>query len=88
MAYLSGRHGACLRRGEPEDAAASLQAQRDFLGDHLLPWVPEFCQDVSRSAESDFFVGMAYLTEGFLTWDDRFLREVNGPSDLSRGWIV
>jgi TorA maturation chaperone TorD len=77
MAYLSGRHGACLRRGDPEEAATSLQAQRDFLGDHLLPWAPQFCQDVSRSAESDFFVGVAYLTEGFLTWDDRFLREVS-----------
>ena len=75
MAHLCERHGACLRRSDLEEASLTLQAQRDFLSEHLLTWAPQFCQDVCRCAQSDFFVGMADLTEGFLTWDHCFLSE-------------
>ena len=53
----------------------AVQAQKDFLDDHLLRWVSRFFEEVDRCAWTDFFRGMAQLTEGFVAWDRRFLGE-------------
>ena len=75
MACLCDRHGECLRKGHAGEAAVTVQAQRDFLDEHLLRWVSWFCEEVDRCARTDFFRGMAQLTEGFVVWDRRFLGE-------------
>lgn len=49
------------------DTEASLQSQRDFLEQHILTWVPEFCTELKRSAEnSSVFQALACLLEGYL----------------------
>jgi DMSO reductase family type II enzyme chaperone len=73
MGWLCDRYGQCLRKGDVLGAAPALQAQRDFLDEHLLQWIGRFCQEVARSAWTDFFRGVANLTEGFVAWDRRFL---------------
>jgi DMSO reductase family type II enzyme chaperone len=75
MACLCDRHGECLRKGDAGEAAVTVQAQRDFLDEHLLRWVSPFCEEVDRCAWTDFFRGIAQLTEGFVAWDRRFLAE-------------
>jgi len=40
--------------------------QRDFLNDHLLQWLPRFCDDVVTNAETDLYRGLALLTAGIL----------------------
>lgn len=44
----------------------SQAAQRDFLDNHLLRWVPGFCDELFRNSSSDFFRGIGKLTRGFL----------------------
>ena len=73
MGWLCERYGHCLRKGDVREAALTLHAQRDFLDDHLLLWLARFCDEVARSAWTDFFRAVANLTEGFVTWDRRFL---------------
>jgi TorA maturation chaperone TorD len=75
MACLCDRHGEHLRKGDVGEAAVAVQAQRDFLDEHLLRWVSRFCGEVDRCAWTDFFRGMAQLTEGFVAWDRRLLGE-------------
>ncbi len=75
MGWLCDRYGQCVRKGEVREAALALQAQRDFLDDHLLQWIGRFSGEVARSAWTDFFRGMAQLTEGFVAWDRLFLGE-------------
>jgi TorA maturation chaperone TorD len=75
MACLCDRHGECLCKGDVPEAAMTVQAQRDFLDGHLLRWVSPFCEAIDRCAWTDFFRGLARLTEGFLAWDRRFLGE-------------
>ena len=75
MACLCEMHAERLRKGDEPGAAVTLQAQRDFLDDHLLPWVGRFCEQVRRAAWTDLFRGIAHLTEGFAAWDRRFLGE-------------
>ncbi len=81
MGWLCDRYGQCVRKGDVREAALTLQAQRDFLDDHLLQWVARFCEEVARSAWTDFFHGMANLTEGFVAWDRRFLGEMETYRD-------
>jgi TorA maturation chaperone TorD len=75
MACLCDRHGECLRNGDVREAAVTIQAQRDFLDGHLLQWISRFCEAVDLFAWTDFFRGMAQLTEGFVAWDRRLLGE-------------
>jgi len=84
MACLCDRHGECLRKGDVGEAAVTVQAQKDFLDEHLLRWVSRFCEEVDRCAWTDFFRGMAQLTEGFVVWDRRFLGE---PETYGLGYI-
>jgi DMSO reductase family type II enzyme chaperone len=75
MACLCDRQGECLHKGDAEEAAVTVQAQRDFLDGHLLRWTSRFCEEVDRSAWTDFFRGMAQLMEGFVARDRRLLGE-------------
>jgi TorA maturation chaperone TorD len=76
MGWLCDLYVRCLREGDARGAALALQAQRDFLDDHLLQWVERFCEGVVRSAWTDFFRGTATLTKGFLMGDRRLLRDL------------
>ncbi|MCC6956550.1 MAG: molecular chaperone TorD family protein [Anaerolineales bacterium] len=44
----------------------NLQAQRDFLTQHLLRWAPIWANLVVQHAQTDFYRGLAYLTNGAL----------------------
>jgi len=50
-------------------ARAYLQKQKAFLEEHLLVWVPDFCEDVVRATRSDFYRGVAQLTAEHLSWE-------------------
>ncbi len=43
--------------------------EKSFLEDHLILWVPLFCQEMAQKAREDFFKGIAQLTEGFVRYD-------------------
>lgn len=53
-----------------------LNLQRDFLNDHLLRWVPEFCDELYECELSDFYGGIARLTKGFLLLEDAVVEEL------------
>ncbi|MFO7987142.1 MAG: molybdopterin-dependent oxidoreductase, partial [Desulfatiglandaceae bacterium] len=67
LAYL-------ITRGEkqPERAPDFQKQQVDFLRDHLMGWVIEFCAVLSNSAVSAFYQGLAELTMSFL-FNERML---------------
>lgn len=56
---------ACAR-GDIDGFERSLQAQRGFLGDHVLRWAPIFMQRVIEHAATDYYRGVAYLGLGAL----------------------
>jgi TorA maturation chaperone TorD len=41
-----------------------IDAQRAFLGQHLLPWVPRWAGDVVEHARTDLYRGLAWLARG------------------------
>lgn len=52
-----------------DEAALSryLEAERSFVAEHPITWVPLWCELVIRQARTDFYVGVAMVIRGTLT---------------------
>lgn len=59
-----------------EDKETSLELQKRFMDEHLLKWVPDFCDELFASDQSDFYKGIAKFTKGFLFFDRSALNEL------------
>lgn len=59
-----------------------LQAQRDFLREHLLRWGPAWAKLVKQHSETDFYRGLAHLTHGALLAAAEML-QIQMPKEVS-----
>jgi TorA maturation chaperone TorD len=50
--------------------------QREFMDDHILQWVPNFCDAVYECELADFYKGIARVTKGFIIFDDVVIKEL------------
>lgn len=66
MAHLCTLGLSAIDEGNIKTLETNLQAQRDFLSEHLLRWGPLFCQRVTERAETDYFCGVGHLALGSL----------------------
>lgn len=55
--------------------AKLLSEQKDFVRQHLTNWVYSFTSDVGKYAETDFYKGVARITNGFLKKETALLNE-------------
>ena len=72
-----------LQALEENDQAGSekyLQAQRNFLSEHLLRWGPAWAKLVRQHASTDFYRGLAHLVHGTLLAVAELL-EVEAPKE-------
>ena len=53
-----------------------LTVQYDFLENHLLSWVPMLFADMRKFAKTKMYLGLTYLTWGFLKTDFYFLKDL------------
>ena len=58
-----------------------METQHNFLYDHLAAWAPMMTRDMKRLAKTDLYQGLAYLTDGFLSTDLAFLKDVLTDED-------
>ena len=69
----------CQREAAAEDHAASLHvAERAFVEDHMLAWIPQLCTDVRERATTDFYRDFADVLERFVRAEALFLAEEGG----------
>lgn len=66
MAYLSEKVIDSLGNGKKELALSYWHKQKSFLKEHLHNWVPSFCSDIEKMAQTDFYIGIAKITPGVL----------------------
>lgn len=53
-----------------------LKLQRAFLDEHMLKWVPTFCDALYTYEKADFFKSIAKLTKGFILFDDAVISDL------------
>lgn len=69
MAYICGEIIKAFEKGDAETACRLMNGQKRFIEEHLLNWVPEFCSDIKKFALTDFYKGLAVITEEYTKMD-------------------
>lgn len=79
MRLLYEEESKCWDQGDSESAAGFAFLQHRFLQEHLLYWVPGYCQLLSE-ATPGFYKGVAQLLLGFLELEASTAGEGRGKS--------
>lgn len=66
---LAGRESAAWNEGDHDGAQWCVEVERRFLEDHVLKWVPTFCDKVMERAVTPFYAAMAELTKELLAFE-------------------
>lgn len=87
---LALRSAEALEAGDEERAFNLVETQRNFIADHLMRWVPKFCEDVPRFAKKDFYSAfaallIAVLKEDLATLDDLLGDDGTQSEDADEG---
>ncbi|MEW6375024.1 MAG: molecular chaperone TorD family protein [Thermodesulfobacteriota bacterium] len=69
LAMLCYKESEAWRTNHPDHALEFLRTELIFLDKHVCRWVPKFCRLMKKEARSNFYKGIAGLTNGFLTLD-------------------
>lgn len=72
MHFLSFKEGEAFEN-DGSDVEKYLMGQQRFSEDHLMKWVPAFCDRLSENAELSYYKALAVLTEGFLLQDTDYI---------------
>ncbi len=59
-----------------ERIAECLNMQKEYLNEHLLRWVPDFCDALTENELSEFYKGIARLTKGFILLEEAVIEEL------------
>ncbi|MBR2789496.1 MAG: molecular chaperone TorD family protein [Eggerthellaceae bacterium] len=76
MRVLCLRTADALRRVNTDAAWNLLDAQRNFLEDHLLSWSGMMTKDMRKFAKTDLYRGLASVTDGFFHAEKELLDEM------------
>jgi putative dimethyl sulfoxide reductase chaperone len=78
IAILTRRAIEALEVNDEDAAYKYMMCQWNFLQNHLINWAPAMAVDMRKFAQTDFYLGLSYLTEGFLADDVEFLNGILG----------
>ena len=82
IAHLASLALQAIEQNDENKLNDILQAQREFLSDHLLRWGPAWAKLVKQHAATDFYRGIAHLTHGALLAIAETL-EIKMPKEVS-----
>jgi putative dimethyl sulfoxide reductase chaperone len=66
MAHLAKSGLAALQQNDAPEFEKLLDAQRNFMSEHILRWGLAFCKLVETQTRTDFYRGVAMVTRGVL----------------------
>jgi len=69
---------------QEETAKGCRKIEKKFVEDHLMGWIPAFCDKVIHQAESPFYRVWAEMTKGFLEFEMENMTR-NGDGDRPKG---
>ena len=85
MAHLCRTMQICVAEDDWSAALLSLGEQKNFVKRHLLNWVPRFCDDILKSAASDFYKAAAKITRGFMRLETAIIEDLIAEATQRRG---
>jgi putative dimethyl sulfoxide reductase chaperone len=83
LAHLATLALQSLEKDDQPEAEKNLQAQRDFLTEHILRWAPAWAELVQKHAGTDFYRGLSHLTVGAL-WAAADLLGIEKPKEKTK----
>lgn len=66
LAHLAKQGLVALDENDMPKLEKILQAQRQFISEHLLKWISRWHNLINKHAATDFYLGIAHLTHGSL----------------------
>ncbi len=75
MHFLTFKEGQALEN-ESEDVERYLMAEKDFFENHLINWVPEFCNCLNKYANVRFYNLSAMLTRDFILHESEYVNSI------------
>ena len=69
MHLLIFRQMRAVASGDEDSATGYLEKQRDFLENHLGPWMPLLTEKIAENAGTDFYRQVAAATDDFIRQD-------------------
>ena len=69
LRYLAGKQAQAWRSGQEAEADRLREREEGFLRDHIVTWVPGFCDLMREDAMLGFYQGLAAVTKGFVLSD-------------------
>ncbi len=69
MQQLIQREEQAWKEADADKATACRQIEKKFVEEHLINWIPAFCEMVIQEAESPFYHAMAALTRSFIEFE-------------------
>ncbi len=71
MAVLARREAKAWAESDEAIARSCVAMQKKFLKEHLIQWIPDFCQKVIKQAELPFYHAVAELTRSFIEFENK-----------------
>lgn len=76
MAYLCKKTCDSLISSDPSSAKRLLETQKAFLREHLMNWVPDFCADIEKHSQTNFYLALAKITRGLLKMESSIVNQI------------
>lgn len=76
MQILAQRTADALESDNEPQAVKLVRSQKNFLEDHLSGWAPLLSEQMQRFAQTDFYKGLALLTDGFVETDYELVKDL------------
>ena len=66
MQQVTSREAQAWESNDSEGALYCLKMEKKFLDDHIMKWIPLFCEKIINAAELSFYREIAELTRSFI----------------------
>ena len=71
MQQLILREAQAWNEDDEEGAMSCLNIEKQFIEEHIIQWIPVFCEKVVQEAELPFYRAMAALTKNFIEFEKK-----------------
>jgi TorA maturation chaperone TorD len=83
MAELIDRMAKAVESNDYENAAHQLAVQSDFFAQHLANWLPDFTDAIREHCKTDFYRGIARVTDGFVEEEKATLADLQSLKEMN-----